>query len=182
MSKQIILDFGAGWKALHTARLRAAGLDCVAWDFGRNFDPRMHYGQALRRTYDLVLASNVLNVQGTSHALGGCVAELAQATGAGGQMVANYPAAPRKLGLSPGQVERVLQSYFCEVDRLSCFSCPVFVCRGAIRSAAGETLRGFSYTQAEMDVATIRPAGAVGLDPVVYRMALALTHREGVAL
>ena len=58
-----ILDFGAGKTAAHTAALVADGYLCLAHEFGDNIDPRYHCELAMSNKYDVVFASNVLNVQ-----------------------------------------------------------------------------------------------------------------------
>ena len=58
-----ILDFGSGSKAIHVQMLKNQGFNVTAWDLGKNFVKGIHSPDALKRQYDIVYASNVLNVQ-----------------------------------------------------------------------------------------------------------------------
>jgi hypothetical protein len=91
-----ILDFGAGKEAIHVHMLRAKGLDVTAYDFGANVRLGLHDPDALSRQYDLVYASNVLNVQSSLEMLHGTVAQIAGATKDEGHVVVNLPREPRK--------------------------------------------------------------------------------------
>lgn len=171
-----ILDFGAGWKAFHTLKLRALGFDVTAWDFGRNFEPLLHDALALDRKYDVVMASNVVNVHSTVHGIERTIAQLAIATLSSGFCVVNYPESPRKFAtLKPGQVRFLLESYFQEVDPVARASCPLWVCRVPYATQAiGFCLQCGDYTPAEIACANIRPVGAVGANALVPRFVLEL--------
>lgn len=93
---QTILDFGAGPQARHTLAMRALGLDATAHDIGANFDPALHDPSALSRTYDIVLASNVLSTAGSDAFLHRTLTETVEAVAPGGILFANLPASPRK--------------------------------------------------------------------------------------
>lgn len=133
--KTTILDFGAGEHAIHAEWLREQGLDVTAHEFGFNVTD-VHDPKALARRYDVVFASNVLNVQATEDMMRRTVAQAAQATGR--VFVANYPETPRKAGLSSAQVVAVLESYFraVELHPVSKARSPVFVCKRPIRAAS----------------------------------------------
>lgn len=114
---EMILDFGAGPRALHTLMLRDKGFPVVAHDFGLNFDPCLHSKQALALKYPTVFASNVLNVQASMASLMRTVREIAGAVKPGGRAVFNYPESPRKLaGLSPAGLNIVLSQHFGRID------------------------------------------------------------------
>jgi hypothetical protein len=165
-----IFDFGAGWRAPHTAHLRAQGLDVTAHDFGRNFTAGVHDPLALSRTYDLVFASNVLNVQCTHRALLATIAQIAIAT-CTGRAVANYPACPRKYCVDTRGVDRRLRIFFAEVDRIEDEdSAPVWSVAGPDIPQARSYLDGFRFTAEEIAAANVRPAGAVGRSPIVVRI------------
>ena len=61
--KSSILDYGAGKSAQHTERLSNEGYNVTAYEFGDNVNPNIHDVNALDKKYDVVYASNVLNVQ-----------------------------------------------------------------------------------------------------------------------
>lgn len=92
-----VLDYGAGPEAVHSKMLRDCGLDVAAWDIGYNFREGVHDPQALSRTYDVVMASNVLNVQPTPEHLLAVLDELFGLVKPYGMLVCNYPASPRVL-------------------------------------------------------------------------------------
>ena len=58
-----VLDFGAGKQAAHAQRFNNMGMHGTAYEFGDNAVEGIHDPQALSRTYAVVYASNVLNVQ-----------------------------------------------------------------------------------------------------------------------
>jgi hypothetical protein len=65
-----VLDFGAGKDAMHTKMLREEGFDVTAHEFGDNQKPGIHDPEALEKgPYDLVYASNVINVQNSDEML-----------------------------------------------------------------------------------------------------------------
>lgn len=90
-----ILDFGAGLRAVFTKELRAKGLDVTAYDFAGNVDPDLHDPKALKRKYDIVFASRVLNVQPTDDDVAALLTKLHGLLKAGGVLVINYPESPR---------------------------------------------------------------------------------------
>jgi len=91
-----VLDYGAGLNAIHTRRLGDAGwVKVTAYDIGRNVQDHLHNPQALLNQYDVVIASNVLNVQCTPDMLRQTLNELRDAVKPGGLLLANYPASPR---------------------------------------------------------------------------------------
>jgi hypothetical protein len=124
-----ILDFGAGTKAIHTVALRKQGYDVTAYDIGANVDPRTHDTKALSKKWDVVYASNVLNVQPSPAHLVGLVQTLASVVKKGGTLVANYPPSPRKSGLTVAEVEGVLRGGFSAVTRVKGVSSPTWICR-----------------------------------------------------
>ena len=120
-----ILDFGSGPQALHTQRLRSKGFtDVTAWDIGDNFNPEIHDKYALTRQYDWVMASNVLNVQPDRARVLMVIDLLLMVTG--GNLVVNYPRAPRKPGLTTAGFRNVLDFYFNHVEKVGQY---VWVCK-----------------------------------------------------
>ena len=100
---QRVLDFGAGPEARKA--MRALGLDVTAYDSGENLRPGVHDPGALSRTYDIVLAANVLNTADTEALLLATLDQIAaavrpsgvtSATDPGGIALLNLPSDPRK--------------------------------------------------------------------------------------
>lgn len=161
-----ILDYGAGFQALHTTRLRSLGLDIdvTAHDFGRNFVPGLHDKRALEFEYDLVFASNVLNVHISYHALLRTVGEIALCTR--GVALLNYPQTPRKGDFGSGVIEETLEHFFCDVERVAAnYSGMIWKC--ARRTSF--TMQP-PFTKEQIEDATIRPSGAVGRNAIVPRI------------
>jgi hypothetical protein len=126
-----ILDYGSGPKAMHTLGLRDDGYSNVtAHELGGNLTS-VHDPDALTREYDVVMASNVLNVQPTLLDLARVVGELRCATKSGGLLVCNFPASPRKCeGTDADHVRRLLMACFELVERIGgTKQAPVFLCR-----------------------------------------------------
>jgi len=90
-----ILDFSAGKTAAHAERRKGSGYDVTAYDYGGN-QGELHDPDALSKTYDVVFASNVLNVQDSDEELKRTVQEIAESVAAGGVVIANLPSEPRK--------------------------------------------------------------------------------------
>lgn len=124
-----ILDFGAGTKAIHTMALRQQGYNVTAFDIGANIDPAIHDPNALAKRWDVVYASNVLNVQPSPADLISLVMLLADLVKKGGTLIANYPPSPRKSGLPVATVDTILQSHFATVTRVPKVSSPTWICK-----------------------------------------------------
>lgn len=127
---QSILDFGAGPRALHTMRLRAAGHTVTAYDFGENLVPGIHDPAALSRQYDVVFASNVLNVADTEALLQLTLRQIVAAVKPDGSALLNLPAQPRKGAWSStrrddDRLDALLRDRFAFVRRLP----NIWVCR-----------------------------------------------------
>ena len=112
-----ILDYGAGSQAAHAERLRGAGLNVTAHEFGDNQNQR-HDPQALSRQYGIVYASNVLNTQSSPQMMERTLDEIRAAVQTGGGFVGNFPLSPRKSGMSSGEVEALLRARFPNVKRV----------------------------------------------------------------
>lgn len=106
-----ILDYGAGKWAVHTLYLREKGFDCTAYDFGDNVK-YIHDQNALKKQYDIVFASNVLNVCSSLTMLIDTVKEIYNATEENGVAIMNYPSSPRKLVLDVTSMEQVIENVF----------------------------------------------------------------------
>jgi len=91
-----ILDFGAGLHGRHTLWLREQGFNVTAYDCGVNVQPGLHDLDALSRKYDIVFASNVLNVQPTVPHLLRVLDQTYSLIKPGGVFFCNFASAPRK--------------------------------------------------------------------------------------
>lgn len=110
-----VLDYGAGKKPNQALMLISRGYDITMWEIGKNFVEGVHDPNALRRKYDIVYASNVLNVQFKPECLD-LVLKITQGCldpNGYGIFVANYPDTPRKMPtLAPGVIEQLLRKRY----------------------------------------------------------------------
>lgn len=104
-----ILDFGAGKDIFGTKQLREAGFDCTAWEIGENFNPQLHDYHALERDYDIVFASNVLNVQPDGGAVAEILLDVQGVLKDGGLFFCNFPRDPRHNTLEQEDIESMLR-------------------------------------------------------------------------
>lgn len=105
-----ILDFGAGSEAVQSQTLKSQGYkNITAYDFGSNVKDGLHDPGALKRKYDVVFASNVINTASSKEMLVSTVEEIVSATKPDGVSIFNYPSSPRKLGLSAGELKSLIQ-------------------------------------------------------------------------
>ena len=107
-----ILDFGAGKSAAHARAFVEDGFNCLAHEFGDNVDPRYHSEQALQNKYDIVYASNVLNVHVSLHNLLETLDTVKSVMKDDGVFIANFPLEPRKMNLRWYQMHAILMSQF----------------------------------------------------------------------
>ena len=130
-----ILDFGAGKDAMHTMSLRKKGYRVTAYEIGNNFNPALHDVNALYRTYNVVYASNVLNVQPNRMYLDMVLDTISCVLVRDGLFITNYPSSPRKCeGLGVEEMTEILEKYFRVVKRVKQapgnikITTPVWVC------------------------------------------------------
>lgn len=133
-----ILDFGAGKTAAHTGMLLNEGFDSVtAYEFGDNVDLEFHDPKAVDYKYDLVYASNVLNVQSSVNMLGTTLETLANCVSSKGELLVNYPKSPRKGVMDyvdSEQLEMFLGAFFTEISRVGgTRTAPLLRCTGVKR-------------------------------------------------
>jgi len=113
-----ILDFGAGRYAAHAQMLNDEGYNVTAYDFGAN-ETELHDSTALQNQYDVVYASNVLNIQSSIDMLERTIAQIASTVKPGGIIIGNLPASPRKFEeLTAAVLNEVLSRYFSSVERV----------------------------------------------------------------
>jgi len=122
------LDFGAGKRARHVETLRMHGLEVDAYDFGDNFVRGLHVKLG-KKKYDVVYASNVLNVQTNEEMLHKTLLEIVGVCSE--EFICNYPESPRKCrNISVGRLREILEEYFLEVERVGGSSgAPIFRCK-----------------------------------------------------
>ena len=122
-----ILDFGSGKKAIHAIALQNEGWNVTAWEFGDNIDSTIHDVNALDRKYDVVYASNVLNVQVDRNMMSWTLDQLADVTEH--VLFCNYPNSPRKSDLVAKDVENMLRKRFRVIEKVAgTNSAPVWKC------------------------------------------------------
>jgi len=129
------LDYGSGPDAIHTEALRREGYQVVAYDINNvtivsNINNKQH---SLNEWFDIVFASNVLNVQPSVYHVHGVVCDASKFVRRGGIVLFNYPSSPRKCGLTTLQIDGILRQEFAEVDRIKHYdgikvSTPVWRC------------------------------------------------------
>lgn len=115
-----ILDFGSGKDAAHALRLRNQGLDVTAYEFGDNIIEGIHDPNALQKTYDIVYASNVANVQSSPAMLKTTINQIFESTNPGGKAIINLPLDPRKFdALDAELLEKTLKKQgFVNIERV----------------------------------------------------------------
>ena len=113
-----ILDFGAGKGATSTKYLLSKGFDVTAYDLWIGNGDELLDKYALDRQYDVVFASNVLNVQSSLSMLNETLKQIKDSMKDNGEFICNYPQTPRKMLLSETDIERFLLSIFSSVERV----------------------------------------------------------------
>jgi len=112
-----ILDFGAGKQAYHARNLTKEGFTKVdAHEFGKNSRKRIHTTKALEKEYDVVYASNVLNVQTSKEMMRGTLQLIKDVTSVNGVFVFNYPKSPRKNDLILAEVLEIVKEFFTTIE------------------------------------------------------------------
>ena len=118
-----ILDFGCGKDMLIPNKWRKEKIWCDGHDLSLlNKKPRLD-------SYDIIMVSNVLNVQETNEQLEETINEILSFCNDGTQIFWNYPTQPRKLGLGILQIQEILfdliwqngLDYKSRTDEKQCF-------------------------------------------------------------
>ena len=105
-----ILDYGCGSEFIQGNYLRQLGFNVYGWDIGAN-KPKDGVDK-LEQIYDVVYASNVLNVLSSISMLMETLDQIYGCLKCGGVFIANYPAAPRKMAIDSRCMEEVIRSRF----------------------------------------------------------------------
>lgn len=125
----MVLDFGAGKTAAHAQALLEDGFNVLAYEFGDNIDPRVHCELALMNKYDIVYASNVLNVQSGFDMARATIKQVADVVKEDGKFFCNFPASPRKSDISVDEMACLLLEEFIVVSRVGgTTSAPLWMC------------------------------------------------------
>ncbi len=107
-----ILDYGCGYNFIQGNYLRQHGFDVDGWDIGAN---KPDNGVVeLQQIYDVVYASNVLNVISSTSMLKETLDEIWDCLNPGGIFIVNYPASPRKMCIASDFMQIILQRTFNE--------------------------------------------------------------------
>ena len=107
-----VLDFGSGLFPSEALKLQSKGYNVTLHEFGNNFLPDVHSKVALDYKYDIILASNVINVQSSSNMLKLTLSLMADSLKAGGSIILNYPPYPNLLKLSKEELEKIFSKFF----------------------------------------------------------------------
>ena len=106
--ESFVLDYGCGTTERHVEQLKGKGFEKI---FGYDLSlPRTLINRL--RKYDVILLSNVLNVQPTEEAIRFLIAELKTMLKKTGFIIANYPDTPRKAGLSQLKLLGIIEKVF----------------------------------------------------------------------
>lgn len=121
-----ILDFGCGSEFIQGKYLRDLGFDVSGWDFGSN-KPKDCVDK-LEKIYDVVYASNVLNVISSLPMLRETLEQIYNCIKDGGMFIANYPQAPRKMSMNEKEMQKIIQEKFGgEGRKISGVSAPMWI-------------------------------------------------------
>lgn len=121
-----ILDFGCGTEFIQGHYLRNLGFDVDAWDFGTN-KPKECVEQ-LDPIYDVVYASNVLNVISSYSMLQETLTQIKRCLKRDGMFIANYPQSPRKLNMTVKELEQIISIIFDnDAQKVQGVSCPMWI-------------------------------------------------------
>lgn len=128
-----ILDFGCGSEFIQGKYLKELGFDVDGWDFGAN-KPQDCVPE-LNQVYDVVYASNVLNVLSSGAALRETFIQIRSCLKDGALFIANYPQSPRKLNLNVETMENLLRFFFGKnIQRIKYNSATIWVIEKRIDS------------------------------------------------
>ena len=121
-----ILDFGCGSEFIQGKYLRELGFNVSGWDFGDNKPEECV--DKLEQIYDVVYASNVLNVISSRSMLMETLGQIKGCLKDGGMFIANYPQSPRKMNIRKEELRIIIQNEFGGIGRqIPGTSCPMWV-------------------------------------------------------
>lgn len=121
-----ILDFGCGSEFIQGKYLRGLGFNVSGWDFGVN-KPKECVDK-LEKIYDVVYASNVLNVVSSQSMLIETLNQICNCIKDGGIFIANYPQSPRKMAMTEKELRGIIQEKFGgEIYKIPGTSSPMWI-------------------------------------------------------
>lgn len=113
-----ILDFGSGPRMVQTINLKEQGYNVDAYDFGSNYNPELHIDRSpeMIGSYDIVMASNVINTLASVEAVKETLHQINWFLGTKGVALINYPTSPRKCkGLDLKEMLKLMTREFTSV-------------------------------------------------------------------
>ena len=99
--------------------MREAGFKVTAHELGPNFVQGVHDPKSLSRKYDIVVASNVLNVQKSAKMLDKTLGQIRNALKKNGYAVFNFPKSPRKGVQKASEAKALVEKHFGSVEQLN---------------------------------------------------------------
>jgi 2-polyprenyl-3-methyl-5-hydroxy-6-metoxy-1,4-benzoquinol methylase len=126
-----ILDFGAGTDTFGAKTLHEKGYNVTSWDIGKNTVPGNHSVDALDKKYDVIVCSNVLNIQPSEKDVVNLLSLLSNLLDIGGRLFCNFPRKPRYNGYTTKRLETTLQMLF--VVKTLAKDPPAWICKQKIR-------------------------------------------------
>lgn len=121
LKTQMVLDFGAGKHPFYVMKYRDMGYDIYGWDlpdsmkyWEENYEEEIQPPGGLNKQFDMVYASNVLNVAPSEEFLKRMTLDMIKsALKSGGMFIGNFPASPRKNPeMTPQKLYEILNEYF----------------------------------------------------------------------
>lgn len=121
-----ILDFGCGSEFIQGKYLRNLGFDVSGWDFGENKPAECV--DKLEQVYDVVYASNVLNVISSKSMLAETLNQISGCLKDGGMFIANYPQSPRKMKITNKELSDIIREQTgMDAYKIEGVSCPMWI-------------------------------------------------------
>lgn len=101
----------------------------TAYEFGKNINPEIHDEFALKKTYNIVYASNVLNVQSGFAMARKTIKQIFNVVKKDGKFFANFPTSPRKSDIKTKEMLQLLLEQFNTVINVGgSSSAPLWMC------------------------------------------------------
>ena len=121
-----ILDFGCGYEFVQGKYLINLGFDVSGWDIGNNKPEGC--ADKLEQIYDVVYASNVLNVISSDSMLTETIEQIRGCLKDDGMFIANFPQSPRKMKISSDELSSIIKEKFGgTAHKISGTSCPMWI-------------------------------------------------------
>lgn len=111
-----ILDYGCGSEFIQGNYLQQLGFNVDGWDIGDN-KPKNCVSE-LQQIYDVVYASNVLNVISSMNMFKETLDQVYNCLKQGGYFIANYPTAPRKMDVDISVLIDIIQDKFGDTAQI----------------------------------------------------------------